>query len=120
MSLTLAIVDAAREALERRGLSAAWVGAKGALTYVNAVVTGDMADAATVNERRAACISCPSRERHQVDGADEASDWCGPALEDHTGKMDNPTCGCLLAGKTAVASERCPQGRWRTESVESS
>lgn len=99
-------------------LSMAWTAAKGAAKFAAAVASGDVACDEDVAYRRGVCRACPSRERVQVPGASEPSDWCGPPLEDRTnvpltieGK-EVPTCGCLLAGKTMVASEYCPQGLW--------
>lgn len=78
-----------------------WVAAKGAAKYVRAVASGDIAPADVVCSRRAACAACISRQ----------GEYCGPMFVDLTSSA-LPTCGCLVEGKTAVASEACPQGRW--------
>ena len=91
-------------------LDRAWVAAKGAAKFAAAVEAGDIASAATVAARRSVCRACPSRVRVTVMGAVAASDWCGQPFVETAG--ERPTCGCLLAGKTSVGSERCPQGRW--------
>lgn len=94
------------------GFARASVGVKGAVRWATAVATGDMADDATVAERRAICRECPSRVRKVASGALAESDWCGEPLVDRTGEADAPTCGCLLQGATSVASKSCPQGKW--------
>lgn len=88
-----------------------WTAAKGAAKYAAAIAAGDLADDETTARRRAICRECPSRVRLTVKGATSESDWCGPPFES---RLDAalPTCGCLIAAKTAVASEPCPQGRW--------
>ena len=88
-----------------------WTTVKGAAKFAKAVATGDKADNMEIMRRRAVCRECPSRvtKMHPrgVPGIDTESDWCGEPL-----KETQTTCGCLLAGKTAVGSERCPQGKW--------
>lgn len=88
-----------------------WTGAKGAAKFAAAVASGDMADSLTMETRRAVCRACPSLRLVKIPGATEASHWCGEPLVDRMGEP-LPTCGCLCAAKTAVGSERCPQGRW--------
>lgn len=88
---------------------AALNGVHGGTKFLAALATGDAADDETILARRAICKECPSRVRGRVPPMTEDSDWCGPPL--------NPdglpgVCGCLLAGKTAVGSEICPQGKW--------
>jgi len=84
----------------------ALVGVNGGLGYVVALGSGDKADDATVDTRRAICRACPTRERAALPLC-AVSDWCGEPLV-----VTADSCGCLLAGKTAVASEGCPQGKW--------
>lgn len=45
--------------------------------------------------RRAICRDCP----HATGGKPEKRVFCG-------------VCGCVIAGKTALAGERCPIGKW--------
>lgn len=94
------------------GLDMAWTAAKGAKTFTIAVLSGDMASAEAVEARRAICRACPSRVRAVAPGAIAESDWCGSPLADRGPKTGPPTCHCLLAGKTMVASQACPQGKW--------
>ena len=84
---------------------------KGGARFAAAIIAGDMAAADLVAFRREVCVSCPSRVRITVEGASAESDWCGDPLVERLGEA-RPTCGCLLAGKVRVASERCPQGKW--------
>jgi hypothetical protein len=86
-------------------------GARGGAKFARALARGDIADDATIEARRAICRECPSRVRKAVLKMKSESDWCGDPLQPGM-RMDPPTCGCLLAGKTAVGSETCPQGRW--------
>ncbi len=88
-----------------------WTGVKGAAKFAAATATGDIADDATIEARRAICRECTYRVRKMhplgMIGVDAESDWCGEPL------VETPTtCGCLLAGKTAVGSEGCPQELW--------
>lgn len=86
-------------------------GVYGAGKYITALASGDLAEDGIVEMRRAVCKRCPSRVTKSAMLGVAASDWCGEPI--HDGLDDAPpTCGCLLSGKTAVASERCPQGRW--------
>lgn len=89
-----------------------WYMAKGAAKYVEAIASGDVAEEETIAERRRICKACSSRITMRIRGADAESDWCGPAGVDALNIADKPTCGCLLAAKTAVGSERCPQSKW--------
>jgi hypothetical protein len=76
-------------------------GLRGGATYAVALATGDMAPDAVVEARRAICRECPSRVRAL------GNDWCGEPLTETATE-----CGCNLYAKTAVGSERCPQGKW--------
>ena len=79
----------------------ALVGVRGGARFAEALAANDWATDATVKARRATCGDCPTRTVLL------GSDWCGdPMVETST------SCGCLLAGKTAIGSERCPQGKW--------
>ena len=54
--------------------------------------------------RRNVCRTCPSATRN-------------PAFVDRTSRglttrSRCASCGCLIAGKTMLASERCPEGKW--------
>ena len=80
-------------------------GLAGATRFVRAIAAGDIADDATIDARRRVCAACPARTMH--DGAA----YCGEAFVDRMGEPE-PTCGCLIEGKTAVASEACPRGLW--------
>lgn len=82
-------------------------GVYGAGRFLAAAASGDIADDATVDERRAVCRECPYRVRKTAIGAIAESDWCGQPLE-----VTKNTCGCLVSGKTLVASESCPSGKW--------
>lgn len=80
---------------------------KGGLRFSLAIASGDEAHADTVNARRAVCRDCPNYRITAAPGALEPSSWCGEPFVTTT-----KTCGCLIAGKTLVASECCPSGRW--------
>lgn len=80
--------------------------ARGGRTFALAIARGDIAPRKIIAQRREICQACPSRVRQW------GSDWCGEPYRDRTMAEQNPTCGCLLAGKLVVASEKCPQGRW--------
>lgn len=82
-------------------------GVYGAGKFLAAAMTGDLADDATVDARRAVCRDCPYRVRMVAPGAMGESDWCGTPLT-----VTAKTCGCVCAAKTLVKSESCPSGRW--------
>lgn len=88
-----------------------WTGVKGAARFVEAIATGDVASPEEIDRRRAICRDCPSKVIKMIPGGivgiDGDSAWCGEPLVEN-----DWTCGCLLAGKTAVGSEFCPQGKW--------
>lgn len=84
--------------------------AKGAKRFLLAIVSGDIAPDAASEERRQTCRQCPSMKIETVTGASGPSAWCGTP---YTGSSDPPTCGCLVAAKALVASEECPQLRYR-------
>lgn len=88
--------------------------AKGGVTWATALATGDVADEETTEKRRAICRDCPMKTVAQLPGMTSPSSWCGKPLEDHTKEpeLEARSCGCLLFGKTMVASESCPQQKW--------
>lgn len=82
-------------------------GMRGGEKFAAALLRGDVAGGETMAARRAVCRGCKTRRTVKLLGMLGASDWCGEPL------VETPTaCGCLLAGKTAVGSEKCPQGKW--------
>lgn len=85
-------------------------GAAGAAKFASAIATGDIAPDNEVEFRRSVCLACPTRKRVQLLGMDAPGDWCGNPL---LPADQPPSCGCLIYGKTLVASERCPQNKWR-------
>jgi hypothetical protein len=92
-------------------LAKALTAVKGGAKFAAAILTGDVADDQLAGLRRESCLACPSRVRITVGGASAESDWCGDPFAERLDEPQ-PTCGCLLAGKVRVASEKCPQGRW--------
>jgi len=101
--------------------SMAWVGARGASRFALAILAGDVASPEDREVRRAICRECPERVRAKLFGAKSESDWCGALLQRQAPSSNcascegAKTCGCLLAGKTMVASEECPLGKWSAE-----
>jgi hypothetical protein len=87
------------------------IGLRGGATYAVALATGDMAADDVVGARRAICRECPSRTRKALPGMTSESDWCGEPLQERFDAVP-PTCGCSVGLKSAVGSERCPQGKW--------
>lgn len=85
----------------------ALVGVHGATKFLSAVMSGDRSSNEEVAARREVCKMCPYRVRKVAPGAVAESDWCGEPLV-----VTANTCGCLVAGKTLVASEKCPSGKW--------
>jgi len=83
-------------------------GVRGATKYAKAIARGDFVDVKEFVHRREVCQSCVSLT---IEGK---SSWCGEPFVDNTNHEDlsKRTCGCNLAGKLRVASERCPQGKW--------
>jgi len=85
--------------------------AKGGAKFAIAVLSGNMADDHTIDARRAICRSCGACRVQTAAGAVAPSSWCGePFVEYHT--PGSESCGCLIAGKTMVASEHCPRAKW--------
>ncbi len=89
-------------------MAKALTAARGGRKFALAILSGDVADNAEQVRRRAVCQACPTRVRKQLPGMTGPADWCGEPLVEVKGK----SCGCLLAGLTAVASSKCSQSRW--------
>lgn len=95
-----------------------WVACKGAWKYARAVAAGDEATDHDQTARVRMCIACSACERIQTARDGLVSAYCGRGNRTE----DGPTCGCLVfitiggvasaAGKTKVASERCPRAKW--------
>lgn len=94
--------------------------AHGARKYAAAKSRGDIASPEVQADRVQKCQRCVSRHAEAIVGRMVWS--CGPMLQDRSGEAV-PTCGCVVAvitregevvarGKTELASETCPQGRW--------
>ncbi len=105
----------------------------GAAKYIAAIASGDIASCDQMSERIVQCANCDSRKVKRetwtaLFGGPRTS-WCGEPFIAEEGK----SCGCLVmaeadqgakvtitvhgreyepAGKTVVASERCPRGKW--------
>lgn len=103
----LALVKAGRVARLDR-----WMAAYGARKYAAAIASGDIAPDIHIRMRRGICKACPSMWVGIAKEDTEESSWCG---RPEPGGMNAalPTCGCFIAGKTAVASEACPQNKWK-------
>ena len=88
-------------------------GYRGGEKFAAAIAAGDVCTRADAAERRRICNGCPSKVNASIFGLVPSS-WCGPPLDDRMGDEYGSarTCGCLLLGKTLVASERCPRGEW--------
>lgn len=82
--------------------------AKGAGEFLPAIVRGEVVDEGAWECNKAVCRGCPTKVRGRAEGADGESDWCGPPLK----KVEGVSCGCLVAIKTLVKGQRCPQGKW--------
>lgn len=89
-----------------------WMASYGARKYAAAIASGDIAHETHIRMRRGTCRACPSMWVGIAKEDTEESSWCG---RPEPGGMNAalPTCGCFIAGKTAVASEECPQGKWK-------
>ena len=96
-----------------------WVAVKGAWKYARAVASGDVAGEDDARARVRSCDACSAADRVKTGKPGVVAVYCG------RGELaaDGPTCGCLVgisiggmplgaAGKTQVASESCPRGRW--------
>jgi len=86
-------------------------GMRGAEKFVTAIASGDVAPPELVAARIEVCRACPHKVERKLPLMVAESSWCGPPLEEHMDEL-RPTCGCLLAGKVRVESERCPQDKW--------
>lgn len=97
------------------GMGEAYNIARGALTYITAVASGDVASQEDYDGRRRTCRLCP----HYTilpDDADKGDTpgFCGTPGKCRMGERE-PTCGCLIDAKAAVRSATCPQKRWHTD-----
>lgn len=89
-----------------------WVGMKGAGKYIKAIAEGDVCSEDDWLDRLSRhCATCESVQPDPADPSKRVG-YCGEPLKDHTHDHSPPTCGCLVAGKCRVASERCPQRKW--------
>ncbi len=80
-----------------------WYGLKGARKYA----ASDIAPDAAIDERKGKCATCPARTEFA------GAVYCGPIGENRMSlPLAERSCGCLIDGKAAVASEECPQERW--------
>lgn len=108
------------------GIEAIWLALRGARKYRDAMKTGDRASHELAALRAGMqCATCESRRERDTglerDGGVVIAGSCGELLIENL-KGSRPTCGCLVyvqvngrvlpAGKTHVASEKCPQGKW--------
>ncbi len=80
-------------------------GVKGA---AKAILGIDRASAALSMRRRAICDECPHAVPCNTRGTRAC--WCGKLWDGVRGI--NRTCGCYLAFKTKVRSEKCPLDAW--------
>lgn len=62
------------------------------------------ATAEAVVVRKAACDVCETRRVHF------GIETCGLPIVG--GLFDPDACGCILAWKRTIASQKCPQGKW--------
>jgi hypothetical protein len=96
----------------------AWVAARGAAVFVDALARGDIRDGGAAGACAAACARCPSRRAYPTPAGEVGT--CGERF-----KVGPHTCGCIVtlttagrelvpAGRSLVASLGCPQGRWPT------
>lgn len=93
----------------------AWVAAKGAARYLEAIAADEIAPPEVVEARAAQCRSCPARREPGPDDL-SALGWCGEPLVEHLdGPVEERTCGCLLDGKVMVEGEACPRKRWKVK-----
>jgi len=59
-----------------------------------------LAEPVVIEARRDACRLCPHSTKRECDGQILVR-WC-------------ELCGCLIAHKSRLASEQCPDNRWKT------
>jgi len=96
----------------------AWTAFRGAWKYARMAALGGEATVEASAARVARCIACEASDATPTSQSQTTAHWCGRS--ETTGP--NATCGCLVyltvggvatpAGKTCVASERCPRGHW--------
>ena len=110
------VVNASPLQRANQALARLVTGFAGGEKFGAAIASGDVCTRAAAQERRRICNGCPSKVNASIFGLVPSS-WCGPPLEDrtHADYGSAKTCGCLLLGKTLVASEACPQGMWGRE-----
>jgi hypothetical protein len=70
---------------------------RGAVGLAKAATGIDRADRATIATRRARCQACPEAV---------------PCVGNIGKRCVCQQCGCLIRAKTALASEKCPLGKW--------
>lgn len=96
----------------------AWTAFRGAWKYARMAAFGGEATVEASAARVAVCVACPASDATPTSQSETTAHWCGRS--ETVGP--NATCGCLVyltvggvvtpAGKTCVASERCPRGKW--------
>lgn len=89
-----------------------WVALKGARKYVAAVASGDIALPQVQDARLQKCRGCDALTVVAIP-MEAQPGFCGSPVEERmTGPVSQRFCGCLCVGKAAVASEKCPRGKW--------
>ena len=76
----------------------------GAVQLTKALVGLDRASPKIIEARRRECRKCPHATR-SVDDAMSRAGWLSLTSRCRL-------CGCLIAPKTLLASESCPEGKW--------
>jgi hypothetical protein len=79
--------------------------AHGAVQLTKAIVGIDRASSEIVEARRKECRSCPHASRHNNDAMSKAG-WLSLTSRCRL-------CDCFIAPKTSLASETCPEGKWK-------
>lgn len=69
----------------------------GAVGLTKAALHIDRADESVIEQRRSICRQC---------------EYAQPCRSNPQKKCTCSECGCRLAAKTVIASERCPVGAW--------
>lgn len=97
-----------------------WLAVRGAATYYEAILTGDIASEEVQTRRADTCASCDLRRLRTPADIDEQAGYCGNPLNEPY--AIGGTCGCLVtitvdgetraAAKAVVRSQRCPSGKW--------
>ena len=96
----------------------AWTAFRGAWKYARMAALGGEATVEASGSRVQQCSVCDACEATPTSQPETTAHWCGRS--ETTGP--NATCGCLVfltvggvttpAGKTCVAAEKCPRGKW--------